>query len=129
VAAFDENGMRRRPIPGPLARWWPPGRVLLRDQRLVAGFAPRRVCAGELADGELLGDPVLSGPEPESPLTPREVEVLELAAEGRNGPMIAQELILSAATVRTHFGHIYAKLGVPDRAAAVARAMRLGLIA
>jgi ATP/maltotriose-dependent transcriptional regulator MalT len=42
--------------------------------------------------------------------------------------MIARELVVSAATVRTHFEHIYAKLGVSDRAGAVAKAMRLGLI-
>lgn len=62
------------------------------------------------------------------PLTPRELEVLQLAARGRTGPMIAAELVVSAATVRTHFEHIYLKLGVSERAGAVARAMRLGLI-
>jgi DNA-binding CsgD family transcriptional regulator len=62
-----------------------------------------------------------------SPLTRRERQVLELAADGLNGPSIAKELVLSTATVRTHFAHIYRKLGVPDRAAAVAKAMRLGL--
>lgn len=64
---------------------------------------------------------------PGSPLTRRERQVLELAADGLNGPSIAKELVLSTATVRTHFAHIYRKLGVPDRAAAVAKAMRLGL--
>jgi DNA-binding CsgD family transcriptional regulator len=63
-----------------------------------------------------------------APLTPRELEVLELAANGLNGPGIAERCVLSTATVRTHFGNIYAKLGVSDRAAAVAKAMRLGLI-
>jgi DNA-binding CsgD family transcriptional regulator len=61
-------------------------------------------------------------------LTRREREVLELAAGGLNGPAIAKALVLSTATVRTHFGHIYSKLEVTDRAAAVAKAMRLGLI-
>lgn len=68
------------------------------------------------------------GPDPSASLTPRELEVLALAAEGRNGPMIARALVLSPATVRTHFEHIYAKLGMRDRAGAVAQAMRLGLI-
>lgn len=66
--------------------------------------------------------------EPIQPLTPRELEVLQLAAEGTTGPMIAQELVVSLATVRTHFANIYDKLLVGDRAAAVAKAMRLGLI-
>jgi DNA-binding CsgD family transcriptional regulator len=61
-------------------------------------------------------------------LTRREREVLELSADGLNGPAIAKALLLSTATVRTHFGHIYSKLEVTDRAAAVAKAMRLGLI-
>jgi DNA-binding CsgD family transcriptional regulator len=68
------------------------------------------------------------GLELRAPLTRRERQVLELASDGLNGPSIAKELVLSTATVRTHFAHIYRKLGVPDRAAAVAKAMRLGLI-
>jgi len=63
------------------------------------------------------------------PLSEREIEVLRLAAEGLSGPAIAERLVLSPATVKTHFEHIYVKLGVGDRAAAVAQALRTGLIA
>jgi DNA-binding CsgD family transcriptional regulator len=73
-------------------------------------------------------DPQRDSPGPASHLTPRELEVLQLAAQGSNGPMIAEELVVSPATVRTHFDNIYAKLGAHDRAAAVAIALRLGLI-
>ncbi|HEY2439085.1 MAG TPA: LuxR C-terminal-related transcriptional regulator [Solirubrobacteraceae bacterium] len=90
----------------------------------LIAFAP-----AEWPDTELLGDAAQFGPELAAPLTPRELEVLDLAATGCNGPMIAAELVVSAATVRTHFEHIYEKLEVRDRAAAVAKAMRLGLIA
>ncbi len=62
------------------------------------------------------------------PLSARECEVLQLAARGRSGPMIAERLVIGPATVKTHFEHIYEKLGVTDRAAAVAEAMRQGLI-
>jgi DNA-binding CsgD family transcriptional regulator len=62
------------------------------------------------------------------PLTGREIEVLRLAAEGYSGPGIAEELVISPNTVRTHFQHIYERLGVGDRAAAVAQALRTGLI-
>ena len=62
------------------------------------------------------------------PLTAREIEVLRLAAEGHRGPAIAEQLVLSPLTVKTHFQHIYEKLGVGDRAAAVAQALRTGLI-
>ena len=61
-------------------------------------------------------------------LTQRELEVLQLAAHGCAGREIAERLVLSPATVRTHFGRIYHKYGVSDRAAAVAKALRDGLI-
>jgi PAS domain S-box-containing protein len=62
------------------------------------------------------------------PISPRELDVLRLAADGNSGPEIAAQLGLSPATVKTHFENIYDKLGVSDRAAAVAHAMRIGLI-
>lgn len=61
-------------------------------------------------------------------LTEREGEVLRLLAEGRTAQKIGAELHLSEATVRTHLHHLYEKLGVSDRAAAVATAMRWGLL-
>jgi DNA-binding NarL/FixJ family response regulator len=63
-----------------------------------------------------------------SPLTPRELEVLQLAAQGRNVREIAERLVVSPATVRRHLEHIYEKYGVSDRAAAVAQGLRDGLI-
>jgi DNA-binding NarL/FixJ family response regulator len=65
---------------------------------------------------------------PNSTLTPREQQVLQLSAEGLSGPEIAARLVLSPATVKTHFSNIYANLGVTGRVGAVARGMRLGLI-
>jgi PAS domain S-box-containing protein len=61
-------------------------------------------------------------------LSRRELDVLRLAAEGNTGPEIAERLVVSPATVKTHFEHIYEKLGVSDKAAAVAYALRVGLI-
>lgn len=61
-------------------------------------------------------------------LTPREAEILQLAAEGLSGPKIADRLTISQATVKTHFEHVYVKLGVPDRPAAVAEGLRLGIL-
>lgn len=95
----------------------------LPELHLVA-FAPAEWPDEELVDAGADHDPELA-----AALTPRELEVLDLAAAGCNGPMIAARLVLSAATVRTHFEHIYHKLKVSDRAAAVAKAMRMGLIA
>jgi DNA-binding NarL/FixJ family response regulator len=62
-------------------------------------------------------------------LTAREGEVLQLAAQGYSSRQIAERLQISPATVKTHFEHIYSKFGVRGRAAAVAHALRSGLIA
>ncbi len=61
-------------------------------------------------------------------LTTREREALGGLVRGLSAPAIASELVLSTATVKTHLQHLYEKLGVSDRAAAVAEAMRRGLI-
>jgi PAS domain S-box-containing protein len=61
-------------------------------------------------------------------LSPREVQVLQLSATGYARRQIATEIGVSEATVKTHFEHIYKKLGVPDRASAVGEALRQGLI-
>jgi len=66
-------------------------------------------------------------PEPE-PLSQREFEVLGLIAAGATNREAAARLFISEATVKTHLLHIYAKLGVGDRAAAVAEAFNRGLL-
>jgi DNA-binding NarL/FixJ family response regulator len=62
------------------------------------------------------------------PLSQRELEVLELVAGGSTNREAAARLFVSQATVKTHLLHIYAKLGVSDRAAAVAEAFNRGLL-
>lgn len=62
------------------------------------------------------------------PLSERELEVLALIAKGRNNREAAAELFISEATVKTHLMHVYAKLEVNDRAAAVAAAYERGLL-
>ena len=61
-------------------------------------------------------------------LSPRELEVLALVAEGRSNPEIARALFIGEATVKTHLLHVFEKLGVNDRTRAVTRAMELGLL-
>jgi two-component system nitrate/nitrite response regulator NarL len=61
-------------------------------------------------------------------LTSREREILGIIAAGMTAPAIAAQLFLSTATVKTHLAHLYDKLGVGDRSAAVAEAMRRGLL-
>jgi PAS domain S-box-containing protein len=92
------------------ARWrFAPGRHLFALRPVGAPLAA--------ADGEVVPR-----------LTPRELQVLQLAAEGHSTRGIAAELVVSHGTVKTHLQHIYPKLNAPDRAAAVAAGMRLGLI-
>lgn len=66
--------------------------------------------------------------QPGVTLTGRELEVLRLVGEGLSNAAIAAELFLSRATVKTHLVHIFTKLDVDSRTAAVARAQELGLL-
>ncbi|MFI8308655.1 response regulator [Streptomyces sp. NPDC085927] len=63
-----------------------------------------------------------------APPSAREREVLALVARGTSNREIARELFISEATVKTHLTHLYAKLGVKDRAAAVAVAYERGIL-
>jgi DNA-binding NarL/FixJ family response regulator len=73
----------------------------------------------------LLGQVRSPGKEP---LSQRELEVLGLIARGHSNREAAAQLFISEATVKTHLLHVYAKLGVKDRAAAVAAAFERGLL-
>ncbi|WP_250008957.1 response regulator transcription factor [Actinoplanes sp. M2I2] len=75
--------------------------------------------------GRLMGS--LRSPAQE-PLSQRELEVLTLIARGNSNKEAASRLFISEATVKTHLLHAYAKLGVRDRAAAVAVAFERGLL-
>jgi DNA-binding NarL/FixJ family response regulator len=61
-------------------------------------------------------------------LTPRELEVLRLIAGGRSNTEIADDLVLSQATVKTHVGRIFTKIGARDRAQAVVYAYERGVV-
>lgn len=69
----------------------------------------------------------MRAPAPEA-LSQRELEVLTLIARGGTNRDVAKQLFVSEATVKTHLIHIYGKLGVSDRAAAVATAFDRGLL-
>jgi DNA-binding NarL/FixJ family response regulator len=84
--------------------------------------------------GAVQGRSVMSAPvasrlfqqlrNPDEVLTPREAELLSLLTEGLSNRELGQRLFISEATVKTHLAHIYAKLGVETRAAAIATAIR-----
>jgi DNA-binding NarL/FixJ family response regulator len=96
--------------------------------------AVQAVARGEAALDPAVQHHVLAAlTEPGSPelpdgLTPREVEVLQLIAEGLTNAEIAERLVVSAATVKSHVNHIFAKAGVRDRAQAVVYAYSNGLV-
>ncbi|TDC06103.1 response regulator transcription factor [Nonomuraea longispora] len=65
---------------------------------------------------------------PADPLSGRELEILDLIAQGTTNREAAARLFISEATVKTHLLHVYAKLGVTDRASAVAAAFQRGIL-
>ena len=114
-------------------------------QQGAAGYLPKESSRSEIitavldcaAGRDVLDPKIASGlaaeirrrAEPSGPtLSAREREVLKLIADGGSIPMIAKTLFLAPSTVKTHVQRLYEKLGVGDRAAAVAEAMRRGLL-
>jgi NarL family two-component system response regulator LiaR len=120
-------------------------RLLPAIQAGAAGYLLKNVAPPELARavraahaGEALIDPVIAArlvdaiaqpagePAPER-LTAREQEVLALIARGYSNKRIALELGIAEKTVKTHVGHVLAKLDVTDRTQAAVHAVRMGL--
>jgi len=113
------------------------GDSAMRDALVRAGAVG---CLSKSAEAGAIADAVVAAaagrvqevssapPEVAFGLTRREMDVLRLVAEGHSAPGIARHLYLSPATVSTHLKNIYRKLEVPDRAAAVAKALRLGVL-
>ncbi|MET0237635.1 MAG: response regulator transcription factor [Kibdelosporangium sp.] len=111
------------------------------------GYLTKDARAGEIADaiaavqrGEAQFDPAIQrrlaesvtsrAPAGESlpdGLTPREIDVLRLIADGRSNLEIAKHLVITEATVKTHINNLFAKAGVRDRAQAVTYAFRHGI--
>lgn len=105
---------------------------LLKDsptETLVA--AVRATASGETVLSPTVATRLAShvrAPARSAALSAREREVLAWVARGTSNRSIAKELFVSEATVKTHLVHVYEKLGVADRAAAVARAYELGIL-
>jgi DNA-binding NarL/FixJ family response regulator len=97
------------------------------EQEILAGI--RSVARGEVALAPSIAAMLVNRVKtPAVTLSPRETEVLGLVAQGHSNPVIATQLFLSEATVKTHLLHVFEKLGVSDRTRAVTKAMELGLL-
>jgi len=98
-------------------------RVVARGDALIAPGVTRR-----LIEQFVRSAPAAAAPDALAELTPREAEVLMLVASGMSNGEIADELVLSNATVKTHVKRILSKLGLRDRVQAVVLAYEAGLV-
>ena len=99
-----------------------------RVARVLVGVSGVRLAgAGEPADVALV-PPRSMESNPEAPLTPRELEVLTLLAEGASNKVIARRLGISVHTAKFHVGQVLDKLDATGRTDAVAHAARQGVI-
>jgi len=100
-------------------------RVVARGDALLAPSVTRRL----IAEFARLNPAVLHKPDRLQELTPRETEVLRLVADGLSNGEIAERLVVSEETVKTHVSRMLTKLGLRDRAQAVVVAYESGLVA
>jgi two-component system nitrate/nitrite response regulator NarL len=128
VSAFTDSGLVYKAVETGAAGFLP--KEARREQIVDAVLACARgetVLPPDVATG--LASEIRLRKRRDAPaLTDREQEILRLIADGKSLPTIASELFLGVTTVKTHVQHLYEKLGVSDRAAAVAAAMRRGLL-
>lgn len=92
--------------------------------------AIRSAASGEMALGPRVAEKVTQRltNSSKNALSSREIEVLELAAQGNTNKAIAKKLFITEATVKSHFVHIFSKLGVTDRTGAVTEAVKKKII-
>jgi two-component system, NarL family, nitrate/nitrite response regulator NarL len=128
VSAHDESAIVYRALQQGAAGFLPKESTRSELVNAVLSCAKGKdVIAPDLAAG--LAAEIRRRNEPDVPtLSPREREVLDLMAKGQSIPAMAKQLFLAPSTVKTHVQRLYEKLGVGDRAAAVAEAMRRKLL-
>jgi DNA-binding CsgD family transcriptional regulator len=95
---------------------------------LHAAGTARRCAKRARASAQRLQARISAEPAAPPSITPRQAEVLSLASNGLTSAEIAEQVGVSVTTIKTHFDNIYGRLGVSDRCAAVATALRHGLI-
>lgn len=98
------------------------------DPARITDAVIRAAAGGTVLSPDLAQRVVARISRPEADLSPREVEILAAVARGLSNREIARALVISEATVKTHLVHVFTKLDVDSRTAAVARAREDGLI-
>jgi two-component system nitrate/nitrite response regulator NarL len=128
LSAFTDSGIVYKALETGVSGYLP--KEARREQigdAVLACARGENVVPPEVASG-LVSEIRLRATDNAPALTERERQILKAIAEGKSLPEIAGELYLGVTTVKTHVQHLYEKLGVSDRAAAVAEAMRRGVI-
>jgi len=128
LSAFLDGAMAFEAMAGGAAAFLSKDADRRRITDTVAAVSRGETVIGPEVQGGLAQEIRLRGAKDRPALSAREREILGHIAEGRSAPEIAKLLFLSPATVKSHLGALYEKLGVSDRAAAVAEAMRRGLL-
>ena len=109
-----------------------PGEEIMRSARVVAAgeaWLDPAVTERVLATYRATAPSDTDGAARVEELTPRELDVLRMIGRGASNAEIAEELFVSEATVKSHIGHIFTKLDLRDRAAAIVFAFDHGLVA
>jgi LuxR family maltose regulon positive regulatory protein len=104
------------------------GQGLVPLLRQVAQEGIHPVFVGQILAGLQADQTPLASDALLDPLSEREHEVLSLLVAGLTNPEIAEQLVVSVGTVKSHVHHIYSKLGVRNRAEAIACAAELNLL-
>lgn len=133
LTTFDEDEVvdtaLRAGVAGFLLKSSPPQDLIdaIRHARAGQGALDPAVVPGVIARLSSAPPPATRSPELDL-LTPRETDVLRLVALGRSNSEVAADLFLGETTVKTHLGRVLDKLGLRDRAQAIAYAYRSGLV-
>jgi two-component system nitrate/nitrite response regulator NarL len=128
LSAYDDSSIVYEALTAGASGYLP--KDASRDEIISAVFAVARgesVLPPQFVSG-LLGEIRMRSPSETTALSDRERQILRLVADGKSFAEIGASLFIGVTTVKTHVQHVYEKLGVSDRAAAVAEAMRRHLI-
>jgi DNA-binding NarL/FixJ family response regulator len=107
---------------------WNEGRTMSLDQLLLSPDTSPLSVSSEQQKSTAISEQKVASPAPLNVLTPRELEVLRLLAQGMTSGQIAQQLTITLLTVNSHVRSIYSKLGITSRSAATRYALEQHII-